>query len=89
MYQDPISPFDEVALNRCQDQPPVSVVTTVAPLGEQQTLYVASFDHPPALDGTVCCPFVITARTAGAVTHSLTRCRKARHQAETGSHAVS
>jgi hypothetical protein len=44
MYQDPSSASDEVALNRCQDPPPVSVVTTVAPVGAQQTLFVATFD---------------------------------------------
>jgi outer membrane protein assembly factor BamB len=45
MYQDPSSASDEVALNRCQDPTPVSVVTTVAPVGEQQTLFVATFDQ--------------------------------------------
>ncbi len=56
MHQDPTSTSDEVALNRCGDLPPVSVVTTVAPVGAQQTLYVATFDHLYALnasDGTV------------------------------------
>jgi outer membrane protein assembly factor BamB len=52
MHQDPTSPLDEVALNRCQDLPPVSVVTTVAPVGEQQTLYVASFDHLYAVNAS-------------------------------------
>ncbi len=45
MYRDPTSPSDTVALNRCQDLPPVAVVTTVAPVGAQQTLYVATFDR--------------------------------------------
>jgi outer membrane protein assembly factor BamB len=36
MHQDPTFPSDDVALQRCQDQPPVSVVTTVAPVGEHQ-----------------------------------------------------
>ena len=40
MYQDPTSPSDNVALNRCQDLPPVSVVTPVTPVGEHQMLYV-------------------------------------------------
>src|SRR3989442_1192088 len=56
MHQDPTSTSDEVVLNRCGDLPPVSVVTTVAPVGAQQTLYVATFDHLYALnasDGTV------------------------------------
>jgi len=38
MHQDPTSASDEVALNRCQDPPPVSLVTSVAPVGTQQTL---------------------------------------------------
>lgn len=37
MHQDPPSPPDDVALQSCQGQPPISVVTTVAPVGEQQT----------------------------------------------------
>jgi outer membrane protein assembly factor BamB len=45
MSQDPASLSDEVALNRCQDLPPVSVVTAIAPVGAQQTLYVATSDH--------------------------------------------
>ena len=45
MHRDPTFPSDTVALNRCQDLLPVSVVTTVAPVGAQQTLYVASFDR--------------------------------------------
>lgn len=56
MHQDPTSPMDEVALNRCQDPTPVSVVTTSAPVGAQQKLYVTSFDHLYAVnasDGTV------------------------------------
>ncbi len=56
MHQDPTSPSDEVALNRCQDLPPVSVVTTIAPVGAQQTLYVATVDQLYAVhanDGTV------------------------------------
>jgi outer membrane protein assembly factor BamB len=56
MHQDLTPPQDDVALNRCQDPPPVSVVTTGAPVGEQQMLYVASFDHLYAVnasDGTV------------------------------------
>jgi len=40
MHQDPTSLSDYVALNRCQDLPPVSVVTTVTPVGEHQTHYV-------------------------------------------------
>src|SRR5260370_35082318 len=56
MHQDLTSPLDEVALNRCQDPPPVSVVTTGAPVGDNQTLYVGSFAHlyaGNAGDGTV------------------------------------
>ena len=40
MHQDPTSPSDIMALNRCQDLPPVSVVTTGAPVGTHQTHYV-------------------------------------------------
>ncbi len=40
MHQDPASPSDNVALNRCQDLPPVSVVTSGAPVGAHQTHYV-------------------------------------------------
>ncbi len=39
MHQDPTSLSDYVALNSCQDLPPVSVMTPVAPVGEHQTLY--------------------------------------------------
>ena len=39
MHQDPTSPSDDMTVNRCQDLPPVSVVTPVAPVGAQQTLY--------------------------------------------------
>ena len=56
MHQDPTSPSDEVALNRCQDLPPVPVLTTVAPVGAQETLYVPTFDQLHAVnasDGTV------------------------------------
>src|SRR6266568_1096175 len=56
MHHDPTSPWDEVALNRCQDLPPVSVVTTIAPVGVQQTLYVAIVDQLHAVhasDGMV------------------------------------
>ena len=45
-----------MVLNWCQDPPPVSVVTTIAPVGTQQTLYVPSSDHlysVNASDGTV------------------------------------
>jgi len=52
MYQDPTSALDEVALNRCQDLPPVSLVTTVAPVGTQQILYVATFDHLYAVNAS-------------------------------------
>ncbi|MGO8950569.1 MAG: PQQ-binding-like beta-propeller repeat protein [Ktedonobacterales bacterium] len=45
MSQDPASPSIEVALDRCQDLPPVAVVTTLAPVGGQQALYVASGDR--------------------------------------------
>jgi outer membrane protein assembly factor BamB len=45
MYQDSSSAADEVALNRCQDPPPVSLVATVAPVGAQQTLYVSTSDR--------------------------------------------
>ena len=45
MHQEPTPSSDDVALSRCQDLPPVSIVTTVAPVGAQQTLYVATFDH--------------------------------------------
>ena len=45
MHQDPSSASDEVALSRCQDLPPVPVLTTVAPVGTQEVLYVATFDH--------------------------------------------
>ncbi len=40
MHQDLTSPSDDVALIRCQDLPPVSVVTPVAPAGEHYALYV-------------------------------------------------
>lgn len=56
MHQDPTSPPDDVALNRCQDLPPVSVVTPVAPVGEPHTLYVTCSDRLYAVnasDGTV------------------------------------
>jgi outer membrane protein assembly factor BamB len=56
MHQDPTSPSDEVALNRCQDLPPVPVLTTVAPVGAQETLYVPTYDQLYAVnasDGTV------------------------------------
>ena len=56
MHQDPASPSDEVALNRCQDLPPVPVLTTVAPVGAQETLYVATYGQLYAVnasDGTV------------------------------------
>ncbi len=56
MHQDPIPPLDKVALSWCQDPLPVSVVTSIAPVGAQQTLYVPSFDHLYAVnasDGTV------------------------------------
>ena len=56
MHRDPTSPSDDMTVNRCQDLPPVSVVTTVAPAGAQQTLYVATFDRLYAVhasDGTV------------------------------------
>ncbi len=56
MYQDSTSASDEVALNRCQDPPPVALVATVAPVGAQQTLYVATSDRVYAVyasDGTV------------------------------------
>ena len=36
MHQDPTSPSEDVALNRCQDQPPVSVVTATPPEEEPQ-----------------------------------------------------
>lgn len=36
MRQDPTSPSDGVVLQGCQDQPPISVVTRVAPVGEHQ-----------------------------------------------------
>ncbi|MGB8348617.1 MAG: PQQ-binding-like beta-propeller repeat protein [Ktedonobacteraceae bacterium] len=45
-----------MVLNWCQDPPPVSVVTSIAPVGTQQTLYVPSSDHlysVNASDGTV------------------------------------
>ena len=51
MSQDPTSTMDEVALNRCQDLPPVSLVTT-APVGAQQILYVATFDHLYAVNAS-------------------------------------
>src|SRR5260370_28555902 len=57
MHQDPTPFSDKVALDRCHDLPPVPVVTTVAPVGEQQTLYTAAFDRLYAVhasDGTVC-----------------------------------
>jgi len=38
MHRDPTSPSDDMTLNRCQDLPPVSVVTPVALAGAQQTL---------------------------------------------------
>ncbi len=56
MHQDPTPFSDEVALDRCHDLPPAAVVTTVAPVGAQQTLYVAAFDRLYAVyasDGTV------------------------------------
>jgi outer membrane protein assembly factor BamB len=55
MHQDSTPPLDEVALSRCQAPPPVSVVTTVAPVGEQQSLYIAAADRLYAVnasDGT-------------------------------------
>jgi outer membrane protein assembly factor BamB len=39
MHQDPTSPSDDMTVNRCQDLPPVSVITPVAPVGAHQTLY--------------------------------------------------
>jgi len=36
MHQDPTSPSEDAALNRCQDQPPVAVVTATSPKGEPQ-----------------------------------------------------
>src|SRR5579859_2015292 len=45
MYQDPTTLSGEVALNRCQDLPPVSVITTIAPVGVQRTLYMATVDR--------------------------------------------
>jgi outer membrane protein assembly factor BamB len=39
MHQDPTSLSDYVALNSCQDLPPVSVVTIGAPVEERQTFY--------------------------------------------------
>ena len=56
MHQDPTPFSDEVALDSCHDLPPVAVVTTVAPVEAQQTLYVAAFDRLYAVhasDGTV------------------------------------
>ncbi len=56
MHQDTTSPSDEVALNRCQDLPPVPVLTTVAQVGAQETLYVATYGQLYAVnasDGTV------------------------------------
>jgi outer membrane protein assembly factor BamB len=52
MYQDPSSASDEVALTRCEDLPPVPVLTTVAPVGTQETLYVATFDHLYAVNAS-------------------------------------
>ena len=56
MHQDTTSPSDEVTLSRCQDLPPVPVLTTVAPVGAEETLYVATYDQLYAVnasDGTV------------------------------------
>ncbi len=40
MHQDPTSPSDDMTVIRCQDLPPISVVTAGAPVGEHQTHYV-------------------------------------------------
>jgi hypothetical protein len=56
MHQDSTPSLDELVLNRCQALLPVSVVTTVAPVEEQQFLYIAAADRlysVNASDGTV------------------------------------
>lgn len=56
MHQEPTSLSDEVTLNRCQDLTPAPVLTTVAPVRIQETLYVATYNHLYAVnasDGTV------------------------------------
>ena len=45
MHQEPVPQLDDVVLDRCQNAPPLPVVTTVAPVGSQQFLYVAGADH--------------------------------------------
>lgn len=45
MHQDPLFSLDGIALNRCQEQPPVAVVTTIAPVGAHQVLYVPCSDY--------------------------------------------
>ncbi len=52
MYQDPVFPVDDVVLERCQDLAPVSVVTTIAPVGGQQALYLAAADRLYAVDAS-------------------------------------
>jgi len=55
MQQDSTPSVDEVTLDRCQAPLAVSVVTTVAPVGEQQSLYIAVADRLYAVnasDGT-------------------------------------
>ena len=56
MQQNSTSPSDEVTLNRCQELPPAPVLTTIAPVGAEETLYVATSSQLYAVnasDGTV------------------------------------
>jgi hypothetical protein len=56
MRQHATSALGEVTLNRCQAPPPVPVVTTVAPVREHQSLYLAAggcLYAVNAADGTV------------------------------------